>query len=80
MTFRLPLASALGTAATDATSEHVHTDVAALAAHMKRCAHARGPLFALHCGLQSLHSLAAGRIVTLAFLAVLLGATVLSVA
>lgn len=79
MTFRSPLASAPGVGQTESSVDFVTSDMTALAAHMKRCASARGRLFAVRGSLQTIHSLAAGRIVTLACLAVVVGAAVLSV-
>lgn len=66
MSFLIPLASAPATAKGELTSDFVLGDVAALAAHMHHCARARGPLFKVRGGLQAVHSIAAGHIVTLA--------------
>jgi len=53
--------------------DFVSGDVAALAAHMRDCAQSRGPLFRLRGGLQTARAMAAGRIVTLACVVVVVG-------
>ena len=79
MSFRLPLASAPGIGQADTQADFVTGDVAALAAHMQRCAHARDRWFKVRGGLQTAHAMVAGRIVTLTCLAVALGFGLLSV-
>ena len=73
MSFRPPLASAPGAGQSGSPVDFVHSDVAALATHMQRCARSRGRLFALRGGLQTVQALAAGRIVTLVCVAVVVG-------
>ena len=73
MPFRFLLTPAPATGCGDAPSDFVRTDLAALASHMQRCAHAHDRLFALRSGLQRMHALAAGRLVTLCCLATVLG-------
>ncbi|MDB5731090.1 MAG: hypothetical protein JWQ03_985 [Variovorax sp.] len=83
MSFRFPLVSAPGVGSTDSHAEFVYTDIVALADHMSRCADAHDGLFALRSGLQKMHGMAAGRIVTMGFLALALavsGIALLSVA
>ena len=53
--------------------DFVRTDVDALASHMHQCAAAHGRWAALGAHLQHARALAAGRIVTLACLAVVVG-------
>lgn len=60
--------------------DFVGHDVAALASHMQHCAQARGRWFATRHHLQQVRSVAAGRIVTIACVAALMGIGVLSVA
>ena len=47
---------------------------------MRECARARGPMFTLRSGLQQIHAMAAGRIVTVAFLAFLIALGLLALA
>lgn len=79
MSFSLPLASAPGVGDGDAHAHFVTGDVIALAAHMQRCAHSRGRLFKMRGTLQTVRAMAAGRIVTLACLAAIVGAGMLAV-
>ncbi|WP_208511065.1 hypothetical protein [Variovorax paradoxus] len=51
----------------------IGSDVDSLASHMRHCARAHGRWSSLRGRLQQLHALAAGRIVTLACAAVVLG-------
>jgi hypothetical protein len=60
--------------------DFVSTDVAALADHMRHCAQSRGPLFRLRGGLQTAQAMAAGRIVTLTCVLVVIGCGWLAVA
>ncbi len=53
--------------------ELIGSDVESLASHMRHCAHAQGRWSSLRGRLQQLHGLAAGRIVTLACAATVLG-------
>ncbi|RZL88624.1 MAG: hypothetical protein EOP82_22425 [Variovorax sp.] len=53
--------------------DFVSDDFDALASHMRHCASAHGRWFAVRSGLQRMRSMAAGRIVTMACLAVLIG-------
>ena len=79
MSFHIPLASAPVVGPADSQADFVTGDVAALAAHMQRCAHSRGRLFRMRGGLQTVHAMAAGRIVTLACLAIVLGIGLLNI-
>ncbi len=79
MSFRIPIASAPGAGQVATPVDFVRGDVAALATHMQRCAHSRGRLFALRGGLQRVHAMAAGHIVTLVCIAAVLGAGLLSI-
>ena len=47
---------------------------------MRDCARARGPMFTLRSGLQRFHAMAAGRIVTVAFLAFVIALGLLALA
>lgn len=49
-------------------NDFVSTDAADLASHMDQCAHSRGRFFTLQTGLQSAHSMASPRIVTVALI------------
>ena len=60
--------------------DFVSSDFDALALHMRECARARGPMFTLRSGLQQIHAMAAGRIVTVAFLAFVIGLGLLALA
>jgi len=60
--------------------DFVSGDFDALASHMRHCATARGRWFALRGHLQAAHSLAAGRIVTMACVAMVLGAGIFAFA
>jgi hypothetical protein len=60
--------------------DFVSGDFDALAAHMRHCARAQGPWFALRSHLQRAHSVAAGRIVTMACVAAVLGIGLFAVA
>lgn len=51
-------------------SDFVSTDAAALASHMNRCASTRSRFFKVHTALETAHSLASPRIVTVAAFAV----------
>lgn len=53
--------------------DFVRTDVDALASHMHQCARAQGRWSAMRGHLQHVRAMAAGRIVTLACVAVVLG-------
>ncbi|CAN5374649.1 hypothetical protein BH10PSE18_BH10PSE18_01900 [soil metagenome] len=48
-------------------------DFEALASHMRHCAHAQGRWFSMRSHMQHMRVLAAGRIVTMACMAVALG-------
>ncbi len=60
--------------------DFVTGDVNALALHMRDCARAHGRMVSLRSGLQRAHSLMAGRIVTMAFLAVVIGVGMAAIA
>ena len=60
--------------------DFVSSDFDALALHMRDCARARGPMFTLRSGLQRFHAMAAGRIVTVAFLAFVIALGLLALA
>lgn len=79
MSFQVPLAAAPGAPQSESPADFVHSDVAALEAHMRDCAQSRGRLFKLRGGLQTVHSMAAGRLVTLACVAVVLTLGLISV-
>ncbi|WP_082755026.1 hypothetical protein [Variovorax sp. PAMC 28711] len=53
-------------------ADFVTGDVNALALHMRDCARAHGRMFSLRSGMQRVHSIAAGRIVTVAFAALVI--------
>ncbi|RZI96797.1 MAG: hypothetical protein EOP78_03240 [Variovorax sp.] len=54
-------------------ADFVTGDMNALAQHMRDCARAHGRLSAVKGGLQRVHTMAAGRIVTFGFAAVVIG-------
>lgn len=54
-------------------SDFVAGDVNALAVHMRDCARANGRMASFKGALQHLHAMAAGRIVTFGFAAVVMG-------
>ena len=54
-------------------TDFVSSDAAALASHMSRCATSRSRFFRLHAALETVHSMASPRIVTLAAFAVAFG-------
>ncbi len=58
----------------------VSGDLEALATHMRHCATARGRWFAMRSNLHEFRAMAAGRIVTIACLALAVGAGVFAVA
>jgi len=58
--------------------DFVGNDVEALASHMRHCARAHGRWFSLRSHMQRVRALAAGRIVTMACVAVVLGVGLLS--
>lgn len=60
-------------------ADFVTGDVASLAAHMRDCEQSRGPMFRLRGKLQAVQSVAAGRIVTLACVTVVLGCGLMSI-
>ncbi len=60
--------------------DFVTGDFDALALHMRECARGRGPMFTLQSGLQRVHSMAAGRVVTVAFVAFVMGLGLLALA
>lgn len=60
--------------------DFVSSDFDALALHMRECARGRGRLFSLQGGLQRIESMAAGRIVTVAFVAFVMGLGLVSLA
>lgn len=60
--------------------DFVSGDFDALALHMRECARARGPMFTLQSNLQRIHSVAAGRIVTVALVAFLMGLGLMALA
>lgn len=61
-------------------SDFVAGDLHALALHMRDCAQAHGPMSSATRGLEWMHTMAAGRIVTIAFSAVVLGLGVVALA
>jgi hypothetical protein len=61
-------------------ADFVSGDFDALALHMRACARGRGPMFTLQSGLQRVQSMAAGRIVTVAFVAFVMGLGLLAIA
>jgi hypothetical protein len=60
--------------------DFVGNDVEALASHMRHCARAHGRWFSLRSHMQRARALAAGRIVTMACMAVVLGIGLFAVA
>ena len=60
--------------------DFVSSDFDALAAHMRHCAQAHGPWFGVKSTLQGARSVAAGRIVTIACAAVVLGIGLFAIA
>jgi len=58
--------------------DFVGSDFEALASHMRHCARAHGRWFSVRSHMQRVRALAAGRIVTMACLAVVLGVGLLS--
>jgi hypothetical protein len=60
--------------------DFVGNDVEALASHMRHCARAHGRWFSLRSHMQRVRALAAGRIVTMACVAVVLGIGLFAVA
>jgi hypothetical protein len=66
MSFPNILTRASAGSAASIPADLVHGDLAALAAHMQRCARSRGLMFGLKSALQAGRSVAASRIVTVA--------------
>lgn len=62
------------------TIDFVSGDFDALASHMRHCARAQGRWFSLRSQMQQVRSVAAGRIVTMACVAVVLGIGLFAVA
>lgn len=60
--------------------DFVTTDFEALASHMRHCARAHGRWFSVRSHMQRVRALAAGRIVTMACVAVVLGIGLFAVA
>jgi hypothetical protein len=60
--------------------DFVSGDFDALASHMRHCANAQGRWFSIRNHLQRVHSVAAGRIVTMACVAVVLSIGLFAVA
>ncbi|RZL65769.1 MAG: hypothetical protein EOP81_02815 [Variovorax sp.] len=60
--------------------DFVASDMDALAVHMRTCARARSRMSLVRGGLQRMHSVAAGRIVTIAFALVVIGVGAMAVA
>jgi hypothetical protein len=58
--------------------DFVGSDFEALASHMRHCARAHGRWFSVRSHMQRVRALAAGRIVTMACVAVVLGVGLLS--
>ena len=65
---------------TPAPTDFVSGDLEALARHMRHCTSARGPWFAIESHLERMHSVAAGRIVTLASVSVVLAIGLMAIA
>lgn len=61
-------------------ADFVTGDMNALAQHMRDCARAHGRMSAVKEGLRRVHTMAAGRIVTLGFAAVVIGLGVVAIA
>jgi hypothetical protein len=59
--------------------DFIGRDVEALASHMRHCARAQGRWFSMRSHMQRVRALAAGRIVTMACLAVAFGISLLFV-
>lgn len=62
------------------TVDLVSSDLDALASHMRHCAMAQGRWFSMRSNFHDIRALAAGRIVTMACLALVVGAGFLAVA
>ncbi|CAN5901877.1 hypothetical protein BH11PSE13_BH11PSE13_02430 [soil metagenome] len=60
--------------------DFVTSDFDALALHMRECARGRGPMFSIQGGLQRIHSMAASRIITVAFVAFVMGLGLMALA
>jgi hypothetical protein len=60
--------------------DFVSSDFEALASHMRHCANAQGRWFSLRSHLQRVRSMAAGRIVTMACVAAVLGIGLVAIA
>ncbi|MGJ7502893.1 MULTISPECIES: hypothetical protein [Variovorax] len=60
--------------------DFVGNDAKALASHMRHCARAHGRWFSLRSHMQRVRALAAGRIVTIACVAVVLGIGLFAIA
>jgi len=60
--------------------DFVGNDAEALASHMRHCARAHGRWFSLRSHMQRVRALAAGRIVTMACVAVVLGIGLFAIA
>ena len=60
--------------------DFVGNDVEALASHMRHCARAHGRWFSLRSHMQRVRALAAGRIVTMACVAMVLGIGLFAIA
>jgi hypothetical protein len=60
--------------------DFVGDDIEALASHMRHCARAHGRWFSLRSHMQRVRALAAGRIVTMACMAVVLGIGLFAIA
>ena len=60
--------------------DFVNNDFEALASHMRHCARAHGRWFSMRNHMQRVRALAAGRIVTMACVAVVLGIGLFAVA
>ncbi|MFM9921781.1 hypothetical protein VLK31_02210 [Variovorax sp. H27-G14] len=65
---------------THSPTDFVGNDIEALASHMRHCARAHGRWFSLRSHMQRVRALAAGRIVTMACVAVMLGVGLFSLA
>jgi hypothetical protein len=60
--------------------DFVSSDFEALASHMRHCASARGRWFSVRSQLQQVRSMAAGRIVTMACAAAVIGIGLVAIA
>jgi hypothetical protein len=76
----LASSSGISLKSSHAPFDFVSSDFDDLASHMSHCAASRSRWFALRSNLQSVHAMAAGRLVTLACIAAVIGTIVFTLA